>query len=160
MPTVDELYEQSGKAAQARAAAEEWSPPVLPPMPDTTGWGAADLERLALERCTLRGDTQQRRGREPVACRRCLQEALTGVDPLLAADVGGLFRLLPDSAGPTHRRLLTILADRGERDLRTLMELTEASETNCSARLRDLRQYGYPIARRVHQGRPLYRLAT
>jgi hypothetical protein len=142
---------------------ETWEPPVLPPLPDMTGWGTADLEGLALKRCIARGDTQQSRDKQPVACRRCLQEVVTGRDPLASMDAAKLFTLLPDSAGPTHRLLLRILQDGGERDLRDLMKLAggreELSETNASARLRDLRQYGYPIARRVHQGRPLYRLA-
>jgi hypothetical protein len=163
--TVDELRDEQ---AEAKAAAEEWSPPVLPALPDTTGWGTADLEALALERCRLRKDTQRQRGKEPVACKRCLQEALIGRDPLTPPDgqpvtILTLLAAIPPPAtgfSPLHRRLLEILVDRGERDLRTLQEMTSASETNCSARLRDLRKYGYPVARRKEGGRPLYRLAV
>jgi hypothetical protein len=158
---------------------EEWAAPADPgPLPDTTGWSVDRLETLALERCGPEGRKHTLRTRgggsnEKVACRSCLQEALTGKNPLAVdggpVDIAVLLAQFPPpdkGFGKTHRALLEALADRGRRDLRDLQQAVTTSdgepltETNLSARLRDLRQFGYPIGRKMEGGRPLYWLAV
>lgn len=147
---------------------DKWPPPPGP-LPDTTGWPVPQVEALALERCQARRDTQRRDitdHNKPMACKRCMTEALMGEDLTLAAgpvDLADLYRKIPKPAtgwSVTHERLMELLAPRRELELRQLMEATGATETNCSARLRDLRQFGYPITRRMEAGRPLYGLGA
>jgi hypothetical protein len=147
------------------------------PLPDTTGWPTADLETLALERCLARQThTQQHRGKELVACRACLQEVLIGRYPLdFDAGPVDLTELLRQVPPPTkgwsllHLALLRVLCDRQWHALKELEAGVAAdrppgeewTQTNISARLRDLRQYGYPIPQQTIKGRgACYRLAV
>lgn len=156
-------------------AAEEWAPPVLPPLPDTKGWSVERISELALERCRLReGHKQPLDPAVPglrMACKRCRQEALLGRDPLAAAgpvDLAALYDAIPPpdkGFSHLHRRLLEVLAGRDEYDLQTLQGLVEGggqspegyTTESISARLRDLRKMGYPIARRVDTSEALSR---
>jgi hypothetical protein len=150
-------------------ADQEWTPPTLDPLPDTTGWTPAALEELALERCKARGHRPRGTRTDPVACKRDLQEVLTGRDPLAEAgpvDLGELFKAIPPPAKGwlvLHRRLLEVLASREEFELEGLQTALggEWTTESISARIRDLRGFGYPIARRTQTGsRPLYRLGA
>jgi hypothetical protein len=149
------------------------APTPLPPLPDDlmTIRGAA-LDALALERCGLRGHATRHSGlggRERVACKLCLQEVLTGRYPLgddTAADIDALLAAVPPPPtgfAPVHRALLEALADREPRPLPSLEAIllergVRASDgepytvASLTARLRDLRGFGYPVERK--HGRP------
>jgi hypothetical protein len=145
------------------------------PLPDTKGWPTDDLEALALERCKARTThTLRHRGKEEVACAPCCQEVLTGRYPLDfpggPVDLAELLRQVPPPTkgwSKLHLALLRVLCDRQWHALAELeAEVArdrpageEWTQTNISARLRDLRQYGYPVPQRVIRGKASYRLA-
>lgn len=167
MPTVDDL---AAKLAAAKDA-EEWGPPPLPPLPDTTGWTVAQLEALALDRCIAAGDTQLRdraNAGRPMACKRHQLEALHGRDPYAGEapiDVDALYKLTPPPDkgwSQLHDRLLRICADRVPRDLEEIAALAATGTTseNVSARIRDCRKAGYPMRRKMIDGRARYWLGA
>lgn len=154
------------------------APPPLPPLPDDLATlPVARLAALALERCRARpGHTQRHSGlggKETIACKPCSQEVLTGRYPLGEGGPVDLAELLaaipppPTGFSRVHRALLELLADREQRPLPTLEALlvergvlaedgrpyTVASIT---ARLRDLRKWGYPVERRLEGRTPVY----
>ena len=149
----------------------EWHPPTLPPLPTDIATPGVHvpvdrLESVALGRCKLRGDTLRENG--TLACKRCMTEVLTGRDPLTTEagpiDVDALLgQFPPPGKGWTrvHRRLLEVLADRNPRDEKAIKALCGDGYATDSipARLRDLRQFGYPIGRKTEAGRSMYWLA-
>jgi hypothetical protein len=132
-----------------------------PPLRTSAPSSAAQLEAEALQACKTAGHTQQRRAGQPVACSYCLRRVVVGPDVPAS-------RTLPVGAGTLHRLLADILADGGEYRLDQLTRKANErrglhqppyTETNISARLRDLRGWGWPVRQRTVKGTgALYKL--